>query len=254
MARNDVLKWAIVKAGFTVVDLADRCNVDAKTVERWISRGRLPHPRSRVRAAEVLGEDVGVLWPEMIRRAVKVGTDRELVALYPRRADLPRSVFREAIEGANSRLWFGGYTSYFLWLEVTGAAGMLTAKANSGADLRFLLGDPASPVTAERERLEDTPLTLATRIAMTRAEIGRLPAVIPVRLSDRHIAMSVWVFDDEAIVATHIGSGLGQDSVTLHLRRGQDGGAFDRYVEHFEALWVDGTPPDPNDRQDRHPG
>ncbi|MET8525610.1 helix-turn-helix domain-containing protein [Micromonospora sp. NPDC005172] len=245
MSRNDVLKWAIAGAGLTVADLAERCSVDAKTVERWISRGRLPHPRSRMRAAEVLGEDVGVLWPEMIRRAVKVGTDRELVALYPRRADLPRSVFRDAIERASSRLWFGGYTSYFLWLEVPGAAATLAAKASAGADLRFLLGDPASPVTVERERLEDTPLTLSTRIAMTRAEVDKLPAEIPVRSSDRHIAMSVWVFDEEAIVATHIGAGLGQDSVTLHLRRGQDGGAFDRYVEHFEALWADGTPASP---------
>jgi hypothetical protein len=49
--------------------------------------------------------------------------------------------------------------------------------------------------------------------------------------------MSAWVFDDEAIVSTHIGDLLGQDSVTLHLRRRQTGGVFDRYVEHFERLW-----------------
>ncbi|MEW2477270.1 MULTISPECIES: helix-turn-helix domain-containing protein [Micromonospora] len=244
MARNDGLRQAMATAGLTAADLAERCEVDAKTVERWVSRGRVPHPRSRVRAAAVLGKDVGVLWPEIIRRAAKVGTDRELVGMYPRRADLPRAVFREAIERAQSRIWFGGYTSYFVWLEVPDAATTLAAKANAGADLRFLLGDPDSPITAERDRLEATPLTLATRIAMTRAEIGKVDAAVPVRLSDRHIAMSVWVFDDEAIVATHIGSGLGQDSVTLHLRRTQGGGVFDRYVEHFASLWADGKPAD----------
>ncbi len=186
-----------------------------------------------------------MLWPETIRRAAKVGTDRELVGMYPRRADLPRTVFREAIARANSRMWFGGYTSYFVWLEVPDAATTLGAKAKGGVDLRFLLGDPDSPITAERDRLEATPLTLATRIAMTRAEIGKADAAVPVRLSDRHIAVSVWIFDDEAIVATHIGSGLGQDSVTLHLRRAQDGGVFDRYVEHFESLWADGRSADP---------
>ncbi|MFG1904693.1 XRE family transcriptional regulator [Micromonospora carbonacea] len=195
-----------------------------------------------MRVAEVLGEDVGVLWPEMIRRAVKVGSDRELLGIYPRRADLPRSVFRDAIGRASSRLWFGGYTSYFLWLEMPSVSATLEAKASAGADLRFLLGDPDSPVTAERERIEATPLTLSTRIAMTRAELSKVGTVIPVRFSARHLAMSVWVFDEEAIVATHIGAGLGQDSVTLHLRRGQDGGAFDRYVEHFESLWTDGKP------------
>ncbi|MEU6072428.1 XRE family transcriptional regulator [Micromonospora sp. NPDC047074] len=160
------------------------------------------------------------------------------MGVYPRRSDLPRSLFGELITQARSRLWFGGYTSYFVWLEVSNAAARLGAKAREGADIRFLLGDPASSVTANRERIEDTPLTLATRIAMTQAEIAKSPEALPTRLTDRHIAMSVWVFDSEAIVATHIGAGLGQDSVTLHLRRRNAGGAFDRYVEHFEELWA----------------
>jgi len=229
----------------TVADLATKCDVDAKTVERWISRGRVPHPRSRMRAAGVLGKDVEVLWPEVARRAIKIGSDRELVGMYARRSDLPRSLFRELIDKADRRLWFGGYTSYFVWLEVPNAPATLGAKAQNGGDVRFLLGDPGSEITMAREGIEATPLTLATRIAMTRAEIAKSPEPLAVRLSDRHVAMSVWVFDDEAIVATHIGSGLGQDSVTLHLRRREAGGPFDRYVEHFESLWNDAVPTGP---------
>jgi transcriptional regulator with XRE-family HTH domain len=244
MPRNEALRDALTMAGLTVGDLAARCHVDAKTVERWISRGRLPHPRSRVRAAEVLGKDIDVLWPDVVRRAVKVGNDRELVGVYPRRSDLPRTLFRDLIERAGSRLWFGGYTSYFVWLEVPNAAATLGGKAGGGADVRFLLGDPGSAVTAGRDRIEGTPLNLATRIAMTQAEIAKSSTALPVRLSDRHIAMSVWVFDDEAIVATHIGAALGQDSVTLHLRRREAGGPFDRYVKHFESLWADARVPE----------
>ncbi|MBQ1074200.1 XRE family transcriptional regulator [Micromonospora sp. C31] len=180
-----------------------------------------------------------MLWPDVVRRAVKLGADREIVGVYPRRSDLPRSLFGELIGRARARLWFGGYTSYFVWLEVPNAAVTLGTKVREGADVRFLLGDPASSVTASRERIEDTPLTLATRIATTQAEIAKSPEDLPIRMTDRHVAMSVWIFDDEAIVATHIGAGLGQDSVTLHLRRRNGGGAFDRYVEHFEALWTD---------------
>lgn len=239
MPRNDRLRDVLAAVGMTASELAAKCDVDAKTVERWVSRGRLPHPRSRVRAAGILGKDVDVLWPEAVRRAVKLGADRELVGVYPRRSDLPRSLFRELIEGARSRLWFGGYTSYFVWLEVPHAAETIGAKAQAGADVRFLLGDAASQVTASRDLIEATPLNLATRIAMTQAEIGKSPTPLPVRLSDRHIAMSVWVFDDDALVATHIGGALGQDSVTLHLRRRESDGPFSRYVEHFEALWAD---------------
>jgi hypothetical protein len=229
----------------TVADLATKCDVDAKTVERWISRGRIPHPRSRMRAAGVLGQDVEVLWPEVARRAIKIGSDRELVGMYARRSDLPRSLFRELIDKAERRLWFGGYTSYFVWLEVPNASATLGAKAQSGGDVRFLLGDPTSDITTAREGIEATPLTLATRIAMTQAEIAKSPEPLAVRLSDRHVAMSVWVFDDEAIVATHIGAGLGQDSVTMHLRRREAGGPFDRYMEHFESLWNDAAPTGP---------
>ncbi|MEU7678352.1 helix-turn-helix transcriptional regulator [Micromonospora taraxaci] len=242
MTRNDVLGHALKSAGLTVNDLAEKCSVDAKTVERWISRGRVPHPRSRMRAAGVLGQDVEVLWPEAVRRAVKVGSDREVVGVYARRSDLPRSLFRELIDKAGTRLWFGGYTSYFVWLEVPNAATTLGTKAQDGADVRFLLGDPGSEVTGARERIEATPLTLATRIAMTQAEIAKSPQPLAIRMSERHVAMSVWVFDDEAIVATHIGAGLGQDSVTMHLRRRESGGPFDRYVEHFESLWEDARP------------
>lgn len=150
---------------------------------------------------------------------------------------MPRALFRELITASRSRLWFGGYTSYFLWLDTPDAGPLLSAKAQAGADVRFLLGDPDSEVTHRREEIESTPLTVSTRIALTRAEIAKLDAPLAVRLSDRHIAMSVWIFDDEALVSTHIGDSLGQDSVTLHLHRRQQGGATDRYIEHFESLW-----------------
>ena len=248
MPRNETLRSAILAVGVTITDLAHACEVDAKTAERWVSKGRIPHPRHRVRAAKVLGEDVNVLWPEVVRRAVKTGADRELCAVYPRRSDLPRDLFGGLISAARSRLWFGGYTSYFVWIDTPDAGKILAGKARSGADVRWLLGDPDSEVTRRREQIEGSPLTIATRVAMTRAELAKTGEHMPVRLSDRHIAMSVWVFDDDALVSTHIGDGLGQDSVTLHLRRRHEGGAFDRYVEHFERLWEAGTEVPPTDQ------
>jgi hypothetical protein len=241
MPPNETLRSALAESGLNTEGLAERVETDPKTVQRWISKGRLPHPRTRVAVAEVLGTEVAVLWPDIVRRTVKVGPDREIVAAYPRRADVPRGFFGDLITRANRRLWFGGYTSYFVFIDVPDAAEMLSAKVQGGADVRFLLGDPGSVVTSSRERVEGTPLSVSTRIELTRAELGKAQHRPAVRFGDRHIAMSVWIFDDDAVVATHIGSGLGQESVTLHLRRHGDGGVFDRYAGHFEDLWAAGS-------------
>ncbi|MFB6523592.1 hypothetical protein [Streptomyces sp. NPDC056401] len=66
---------------------------------------------------------------------------------------------------AQRELVFAGYTNYFLWLEQANLAGALRRKAEAGCQMRFLVGDPNSSVTAAREAEEDVPLTLSTRIA-----------------------------------------------------------------------------------------
>lgn len=237
-------------ANLSYADVASRTGVDEKTVQRWVTKGRVPHPSTRRALADLLGEEPDVLWPEIVRRSVKVGADRELIGVYPRRSDLPRAFYGDLIAGATDRLWFGGYTSYFIWVDAPQAREHLRAKAvEARADVRFLLGDPDSPVTAARDAYEASPLTLATRIGMTRMEIAKTRAenLIEVRYTDKHVAWSVWVFDDDAIQTVHIGPGLGHDSLTLHWRRQGAGGAFDRLVDHFTCLWdvarQEGPPP-----------
>jgi hypothetical protein len=52
---NEALRTAMAAAMCTERDLADRCDVDVKTVGRWIAQdGRIPHPRHRYAAAEAL--------------------------------------------------------------------------------------------------------------------------------------------------------------------------------------------------------
>lgn len=238
VSRNDRLQNALIAASLTCAEVAHKTGVDEKTVQRWITKGRVPRPATRRRVAELLGKEPEVLWPKLSRR-VRPGPDGEMVAMYPRRSDMPRDVFRELISRSRRRLWFGGYTSYFLWVDVPDLRGQLRQKAQMGADIRFLLGDPDSPVTRAREEYEGTPLTLRSRIEMTLAEIARtgVAADIAVRHSDKHVGWSVWIFDDQAITTLHIGPGMGHDSLTQHWRRQVDGGAFDRLPEHFDALW-----------------
>lgn len=44
---NDRLRSALASAGMTSTELGARIEVDAKTVDRWIANGRLPHRSNR---------------------------------------------------------------------------------------------------------------------------------------------------------------------------------------------------------------
>jgi transcriptional regulator with XRE-family HTH domain len=242
---NEALRSAMTSAMLTQRDLAEKCNVDVKTVARWIAQeGRIPHPRHRYAVAEALGADQEMLWPDGIRRNIKTGADREIAAVYPRRSDCPKSVWKSLITDATRGITLAGYTNYFLWLELPNLRAVLRRKAETGCTVRFIIGDPDSEVTRNREVLENVPLTVSTRIRITLDELAKLGTVpgIEARFSDEHIAMSVFMFDDQMLVAQHLAHLVGHDSPMLHIQRCQDGGLYDRYAYHVAELWKAGRP------------
>jgi transcriptional regulator with XRE-family HTH domain len=242
---NQALSAAMTAARITDRDLAEACGVDVKTVGRWLAQDEwVPHPRHRYAAAQALGADPDMLWPDGIRKSIKTRPDREIVAVYPRRSDCPKSVWRSLISAASSDITMAGYTNYFLWLELPNLRSVLRRKAENGCRVRFLIGDPDSETTRHREAVEDVPLTVSTRIRITLDELAKLGAVpgVEARYSDEHIAMSVFMFDNEMLITTHLAHLVGHDSPMLHIRREQDGGLYDRYAYHVAELWRSGRP------------
>ena len=242
---NEALRHAMDTAHFTDDKLAAEVGVDVKTVSRWkADPGRMPHARHRWATADALGVEESVLWPDAVKQTIKTGVDREVVAVYSRRADCPTSVWRRLLTNATETITFAGYTNYFLWLQHPNLPAMLQRKAQQGATVRFLLGDPDSEVTRRREEIEDVPLTVGVRIRTTLAELEHLrpqPGV-EARYSDAHIAMSAFLFDRDAIVTPHLSNQVGHDSPLLHLRRKQDDGLYDRFASHVEELWARARP------------
>src|SRR6266478_3272797 len=53
--RNERLRALLLERGKTPDQLAEAAQVDAKTVERWITRGRLPYRKHRFEVAAFLG-------------------------------------------------------------------------------------------------------------------------------------------------------------------------------------------------------
>ncbi|MFD4353632.1 DUF5919 domain-containing protein [Nocardia sp. NPDC058518] len=240
---NHGLRQAMTAAKLTEQQLADACDVDAKTVARWVANeARVPHAKHRWRVCELLGSSESDLWPSSVRLQVKSGSDREIVQVYPYRSAAPASLWRSLIGNARTELTFAGYTNYFLWLEHANFGRLLQRKASAGCRVRFLIGDPEHRVTRDREVEESVPLTLSSRIAVTVGELERIRGTdnMEARFETGHVSISVFRFDNDMLVTPILARRVGHDSPMLHLRREQPDGMFDRFTEHVEELWSRG--------------
>lgn len=247
---NTELRSAMLGAGVSAGELAHRVGVSPKQVQRWLADATLtPHARNREDAARALGVGEGMIWPQAVQDRVKLGGDQEIRRTYPYRSACPSTVWADLTAAAGSELLFAGYTNYFLWTQIPAFASLVRRKAAAGCRVRFLLGDPAGEVTRQREVIEGVPLSVSTRIRITLDELERLGPVegVEARFSAaedavNHVSLSVFRFDEEALVTPHLARLVGHDSPLLHLRRHADGGMFDRFAEHAEELWERGVP------------
>jgi hypothetical protein len=63
---NIRLRDAILASGMEPTHLARKIGVDPKSVERWVTKGRIPHPRHRWKACQILEREESELWPDAI--------------------------------------------------------------------------------------------------------------------------------------------------------------------------------------------
>ncbi|MFI0134743.1 XRE family transcriptional regulator [Streptomyces luteogriseus] len=190
-----------------------------------------------------------MIWPQKVKDRIKTGTDREIVHSYPYRSAAPSSLWVDLAEDAKQEICLAGYTNYFFFTSVPAFTETLRRKIDSGCRVRFLLGNPEGEVTRQREAIEDTALTVSTRIRITLEHLDRLGSLngLETRFSApedavNHVSLSVFRFDDDALVTPHLARLVGHDSPLLHLRRQGDGGMFDRFRDHAEELWDRAVP------------
>jgi len=241
---NDVLRRALSDARLTERQLAQRVGVDPATVSRWVAdEHRMPQARLWWRVAEQLGCEEVELWPRAARAAVKMGWDREVQAVYPTRAAMPRDVRQRMVAGAGREVMAALYTAYSLWSDIPGLSDLLRAKAGAGCRVRFVLGDPDAELTHLTEQAESTPLTVGARIGHALHELEPLRDVVEVRQSVLGWGKSVLRCDGEAVLAFAVLGQMGAQSPHLHLVRRLSGGLFDQMaVAHTEALWEAARP------------
>ncbi len=239
---NERLRSQIAVANMSLADVAANVGVDPKTVERWITTGRVPHRTHRWKTAALLGSDEAVLWPEVADAArTRAASAAELVQLYPTRSAVPPALWGALLGAAAERVEVLVYAGLFL---VDGAypelPEALAQKARGGAAVRLALGDPGGDAVRLRGREEGIRDGLAARVRMSLAYLT--PALgtagVQARLHDTTLYASLYRFDDDMLVNTHVYGAPAAQSPVLHLRRVPGGRMFDHYATSLDRVWA----------------
>jgi hypothetical protein len=241
MARNQRLHDAIRQNGHRFGDIADEVGADPKTVERWVTTGRLPRPAARRKLAEVLGVPEAVLWPDA--PGVAYGTS-ELVGIYTTRKELPPTTISSLLDTAEHHVDVLAYAALWLWDTVPEFAERLARKVAGGTAVRVCLGDPDSEAVAIRGREEGDRdgMTSRCRIAANYARPIHRADSGAVRLSGATLYNSLFRFDDEVLVNSHLWGSPAAASPVYHYRRQSDRGVAATAIRSFERVWAAAQP------------
>lgn len=241
---NERIRRAMFRAGHDISSLAEVAQVSDKSVERWIRGDVTPYSRTRFRVAAILQEDESYLWPQAVDRASLAGA--ELVSTWPRRNDVPRHLWTELLRQAGRNVDYLAYAGLFLAEEHPDWIPTLRARAEAGARIRILLGDPHGQQLAYRDAEKEIGGGVAGRVAAVLAQYRPLAGVAAIRLHDTPLYNSIYRFDDDMLVNTHVYGILAAYTPTMHIRR-VDGAYFQTYLESFERVWASARPLDGED-------
>jgi transcriptional regulator with XRE-family HTH domain len=241
MARNQRLYDAIRESGKRLQDIAEATGAAAKTVERWITTGRLPRMATRQKASELLGVPESVLWPDA--SGVASGTS-ELVGIYATRKELPPATVSSMLDAAHQHVDVLAYAALWLWDTVPRFTERVVQKIADGTQVRICLGDPLSDAVALRGREEDAGDGMAgrCRIAANYATVIQRANPEAVRQSGAILYNSIFRFDDEALVNSHFWGNPAADSPVYHFRHQRNNGIAANAIASFERVWAEAQP------------
>lgn len=233
---NERVRRAMLRAGLDIGSLSELAQVSTKSVERWVRGDVVPYPRTRYRIAAILQEDESYLWPQAVDHASLQGA--ELVTTWPRRSDVPRHLWTELLRQADRNVDYLAYAGLFLTEEHSDWIPTLRARADAGARVRILIGDPDGKQLAYRDREQQIGGGVTGRVSAVLSYYRPLVgAGVTIRLHDTPLYNSIYRFDDEMLVNSHVYGLLAAHTPTMHLRR-VDGAYFQTYLESFERVWA----------------
>ncbi len=241
---NERLRHAINQAGIDPEGLADRVEVDVKTVQRWLA-GRPPYPRLRARVARALGCEEHELWPEVASAPpVDYGAGTEILGAWARAHDPGAPAWQELLEEAIDQVELLDY-SLLDFVATEGTIDTLAAKAAAGCRVRILISAPdsiwvrarAKAIGRDEEDYIGRP-QLALEIETARGYLEPLTELVNIEIGQIYPdpGQRILRFDDELLLSPHLQATVAPDAPIIHLRRQRTGGLFDQLAAHFDVL------------------
>ncbi|GAB2986912.1 DUF5919 domain-containing protein [Amycolatopsis acidiphila] len=243
--RNERLRDSLAAAGLSTDALAEELAVDPKTVERWITKGRVPYRKYRSSIAARLRTAENYLWPDALNpEEAATVSQSELVTFFPHRNSIPTELWDRVINDAVDRIDIVVLAGLFL-VERPNFVRSLIQKSRKGCSIRVAFGDPASrDVTRRSEEERLGKHTMSGRIRNALAHYRPLFDLQGPELRFHRTTLynSIFRFDDEMIVNTHVYGTQGAHTPAMHLRRLSSGSLFDTYTQSFEEVWRTSKP------------
>jgi transcriptional regulator with XRE-family HTH domain len=237
---NERLRAAMEAEGLTVETLSGHIGVDPKTVERWISKERIPHRTHRQKTAVVLNKDEHYLWPSTSSDGrTRSASQAELVAIYPNRGSTPATTWSVLLEQARESVDLLAFAGQFLHDTVPDFDSRLASKARDGVQVRLLFGDPNAEAVRVRGEEEGVGDLLAARCRLSWSGFKPVldtPGVLA-RMHACTLYTSIFRFDDTLLANTHTFGVPASHSPVLHLQRLPGGRLFTNYMLAFERTW-----------------
>jgi hypothetical protein len=237
--KNERLRRAMLRAALAPTELSQAVEASEKSVRRWLDGTSVPHPRMRYRVATVVGEDETYLWPQVSDQANLAGA--ELVSSWPRRSEVPNSLWVELLRDCTRSFDLLAFAGLFLTEEHPEWMPLLRERAHAGVRIRLLIGDPTGRHLNSRDAEHRIGGGVRGRVEAVMAQYTQLGDLVELRGHDTPLYNSIYRFDDQMLVNTHVYGILAAFTPVLRLRR-IDGQYFDIYHESFERVWAGARP------------
>jgi hypothetical protein len=181
------------------------------------------------------------LWPGALsgKRRTEV-TESEIIHIYPYRADVPDELWTKLFENAVDNVGILIYSGFFLPEQHSRKLELLRQKADDGASIRILIGDPDCAAVTLRGQEEDIGDAIASKIRNVLIAYYQPYAEYPginIKLHSTTLYNSIFWFDDEMLVNTHAYGVPAHFAPTLHLRHLSSGTLFQTYARSFDRVW-----------------